>query len=142
MEYQKIINFLDNKPNQRSKFKTKNWAVINDDARGINNPNSQIKFKTSMPKSSFCDYSDAFILVSGTITVPNAGTAAALNNRKNIIIKNCAPFTDCISEINNTQIDNAKDIDVMPIYNLIEYSDNSSKISGSLWQYNREINVF
>ena len=71
--------------------------------------------------------------MSGTITVANAGTATVPNNRKNIIIKCCAPFTDCISEINNTLIDNAKDIDfVMPMYNLIEYSDKYSKAPGSL----------
>ena len=63
--------------------------------------NSQIKFKTSMLKSSLCDYSYVYILVSGNITIPNTGIAAAPNNRKNIIIKNYAPFTDCISEINN-----------------------------------------
>ena len=75
-----------------------------------------------MLKSSLCDHSDAYILVSGTITAENTGTAAAPNNRKNII-KNCARFTDCISEINNAQIDNAKDIDiVMPMYNLIEFN--------------------
>ena len=72
------------------------------------------------------DYSDAYISVSGTITVPNT------KNRKNKIIKNCTSFTDCISEINNTQIDNAKDIGiVMPMYNLIEDIDNYSKTSGS-----------
>ena len=92
-----------------------------------------------MLKSSLCDYSDSYILVSVTITVPNTGTAGNPNNRTNIIIKNCAPFTDCISEMNNTHIDNAKDIGiVMPMYNLIEYSDNYSKKSGSLWQYYRQ----
>ena len=65
-----------------------------------------------MLRSSLCDYSDAYTLVSGTITVPNTAAAANPNNRKNIVIKNCAPFTNCISEINNTQIDNAKDIDI------------------------------
>ena len=77
--------------------------------------------------SSLCDYSDAYIVVSGTITVPNTGTAENPNNRKNIIFKNYAPFTNCISEINDTQIDNAKDIGiVMPMYAFIEYSDNYS----------------
>ena len=77
--------------------------------------------------------------MSGTITVSNTGTAADPNNRKNIIIKNCASFTVCISEINSTQIDNAKEIDVaMPIHNLIEYSDNYSKTSGILWQYYKD----
>ena len=93
-----------------------------------------------MLRSSLCDYSDANILVSGTITMTGAATddaAKRLDERnKRVIFKNCAPFTDCISEINNTQIDNAKYIDVvMPMYNLIEYSDNYSKTSGSLWKY-------
>ena len=69
MEYKKIINLLDNTPNQTSKFRTKNWVEINDVARGTYNTNSQIKFETSMLKSSFCDYSDAYILVSETITI-------------------------------------------------------------------------
>ena len=79
--------------------------------------------------------------MSATITVPNTTAAgAAADNRKIIIIKNWTPFTNCISEINNTQIDNVKDIDiVMPImYNLIEYSNNYSKTSGSLWDYYRD----
>ena len=95
-----------------------------------------------MLKSSLCNYSDAYILVKGTISVNNtAGAGAAVNNNnKKVIFKNCAPFTNCISEINNTQIDNAKDIDiVMPMYNLIEYSDNYAKTTGSLWQYCKDI---
>ena len=115
---------------------------INDDARGTYSPNKQIKFKTSMLRSSLCDYSDAYILVKGNITVNNtAGAGAAANNiNKKVTFKNCAPFTNCISKINNTQIDNAEYIDiVMPMYNLIEYSDNYSKTSGSLWQYCKEI---
>ena len=88
-----------------------------------------------MLRSNLCDYSDTYVLVKGTITVPNP-TATNPNNRKNIMIRILAPFTDCISEISNTQKDNAKEIDiVMPMYNLREYSDNYSKTSGSLWQY-------
>ena len=75
--YQKIINFLENTTNQPSKFKTKNWIEKNDDARGTWNTNSQIKFKTSVLKSSLCDYSDPYILVSGTITVVGAKAEAA-----------------------------------------------------------------
>ena len=133
MEYQKIANLLDdNKSNQPSKFRTKNWIEINDESRGKYNVNSQIKFKTTMLKSSLCDYSDAYILVKGTITIEGAGADAAARQAderdKDVIFKNCAPFTNCISEINNTQVDNAKDIDiVMPMYNLIEYSDNYAK---------------
>ena len=142
MEYQKIANLIDDTPNQPSKFRTRNWVEINDESRGAYNVNSQIKFKTAMLKSSLCDYSDAYILVKGTITVNNTAAqgAAANNTNKKVIFKNCAPFTNCISEINNTQIDNAKDIDiVMPMYNLIEYSDNYAKTTGSLWQYCKDI---
>ena len=95
-----------------------------------------------MLRSSLCDYSDAYILVKGSITVNNtaAERAAANNTNKKAIFKNCAPFTNCIIKINNTQIDNGEYIDiVMPMYNLIEYSDNYSKTSGSLWQYCKEI---
>ena len=95
-----------------------------------------------MLKSSLCDYSDAYILAKGTITVNNTAAqgAAANNTNKKVIFKNCAPFTNCISEINNTQIDNAKDIDiVMPMYNLIKYTDNYAKTTGSLWQYCKDI---
>ena len=92
MEYQKIINLLDNTPNQPSKFRKKNLVEKNDDGHGTYNTNSQIKFKTSMLKSILSDYRDAYILVSGTITVDNTGTAANPNNSKNMKIKNCAPF--------------------------------------------------
>ena len=87
-----------------------------------------------MLKSSLCDYSDAYILVKGTITVNNtpAADVDANNTNKKVIFKNCAPFTNCISEINNTQVDNAKETSIMiPMYNLIEYSDNYSKTSRS-----------
>ena len=142
MEYQKIANLLDNASNQPSKFRTKNWVEINDESRETYSVNRQINFKTSMLRSSLCDYSDAYILVKGNITVNNtaADGAAANNTNKKVIFKNCAPFTNCISKINNTDIDNAKYIDiVMPMYNLIEYSDNYSKTSGSLWQYCKDI---
>ena len=142
MEYQKIANLIDNTSNQPSKFRTRNWVEINDESRGAYNVNSQIKFKTTMLKSCLCDYSDAYILVKGTISVNNTAAAgAAVNNDdKKVIFKNCAPFTNCISVINNRQIDNAKDIDiVMTMYNLIEYSDNYAKTTGSLWQYCKDI---
>ena len=137
MEYQKTTNLIDDTSNQPSKFRTRNLVEINDESRRAYNVNSQIKFKTTMLKSSLCDYSDAYILVKGTISVNNTAQGDAVNNtNKKLIFKNCAPFTNCISEINNTQIDNAKDIDiVMPMYNSIEYSDNCAKTTGSLWQY-------
>ena len=138
MKYQKIANLLDDASNQPSKFKTKNWVEINDESRGTYNVNSHIKFKNTMLKYSLCDYSVAYILVKGTIAVNNTAAADADSNNinKKVTFKNCASFTNCISEINNTQIGNAKDIDiVMPMYNLIEYSDNYSKTSRRLWQY-------
>ena len=120
MEYQKIGNLIDDgASNQPSRFKRKNSVKINGESTGTYNVNSQIKFKTTMLKSSLCDYNDAYILVQGTIIVNNtaAADADANNTNKNVIFKNCALFTNCISEINNTQADNAKDIDiVMPMY--------------------------
>ena len=142
MEYQKIANLIDDTPNQPSKFRTGNWVEINDESRETYNVNSQVKFKTIMLKSSLCDYSDAYILVKGTISVNDTAAAgAAVNNtNKKVIFKNCAPFTNCINEINNTQVDKAKDIDiVMHMYNLIEHSDNYVKTTGSLWQYCKDI---
>ena len=140
MEYQKIANLIDDVSNKPSKFRTKNWVEINDESRGTYNVNSQIKSKTTMLKSSLCDYSDAYILVKGTISVNNTAAADANANNTEKIFKNCAPFTNCISEVNNTQIDYAKDIDiVMSMYNLIEYSDNYAKTPESLWQYCKDI---
>ena len=94
-----------------------------------------------MLKSSLCDYSDTYIVVKETITGNNtaAADAGANNNNKKVIFKTCVPFINCTSEINNTQVDNAKDVDiVMSVYNLIEYSDNYSKKSGGSWQYFRD----
>ena len=140
MEYKNRTNLLDrravlNTSNQPSKYGTKNWVEMNDESRITYSVNRQIDFKTSMLRSSLCDYSDAYILVKGNISVNNTAAAGAdaNNTNKKVIFKNCAPFTNCISKINNTQVDNAKDIDiVMPMYNLIEYRDNYSKTSGSL----------
>ena len=112
---------IDDASNQLSKFRTLYWVEINNESRGTYNVNSRIKFKTTMLKSSLCDYNDAYILVKGTVTVNNTAAADA-------------------DEINNTQVDSAKDIDiVMPMCNLIEYSDNYSKTSACLWQYCKDI---
>ena len=142
MEYQKISNLLESTSDNLSKFRTRNWVEINDESRG-NYANSDIRFKTTMLRSNLCDYADSYILVKGTITITEAGDDAAARRaderNKGITFKNCAPFTKCISRINNTDIDNAHDIDiVMPMYNLIEYSDNYSKTSGSLWQHYKD----
>ena len=137
MECQKIINLLDNTPIQPTKFKTKKWVQINDDGRGTYNTNIKIKFKTSMLRSNLCDYRDAYILVKGAIT-PAPPPEGNQNNNDKDYFKNWTPFTDCISETNITQIDNAKYIDViMPMYNLIEYSNNHSKATGNFCQYYR-----
>ena len=128
MEYEKIANLLDSASNKPSKFRTRNWVEINDDIRGVYSPNKQTRFKTAMLRSSLCNYGEAYIIVKRNITVNN--TAAANNTNKKVMFKNCAPFTNCMSKINNTQIDNTEYIDiVIPMYNLIEYSDNYSKTS-------------
>ena len=141
MKNQKIVNLLDDTTNQPSKFRTRNWVEINDVESKERYDNSNIRFKTSVVRSNLCDYSDSYILAKGAMTVPNtaaAGTAGSNANKK-VIFKNYAPFTDCITQINNTQIDDAQKIDVvMPMYNLIEYSGAYSKTSVSLWQYYRD----
>ena len=99
---------LESTRNQPTKFRKKNWVEINDHARGMYSKNSQIKFKSSMLKSSFCDYSDAYIFVKGTITVARVlAPATADNVGKVVVFENYAPFTGWMSEINNTQIDHA-----------------------------------
>ena len=127
---------LDSASSKPSKFRTRNSVEANDDIRGAYSPNKQIRYKTAMLRSSLCDYSDAYILVKENISViNNASAGAAANNRnKKVIFKDCAPFTNCISNINNTQFSNAEYIDiVMSMYNVVEYSDNYSKTYGSLW---------
>ena len=125
MECQKIIILLDNTLNQPSKFKTKNCVKINDESRGTYIENNQIRFKTSMLRSSLCYYSNAYILATWTITVANTAAQGVASNsaNKQVIFKNCASFTNCINTIKNTQVDDAHDMDVvMLMYNLIEYS--------------------
>ena len=133
---------LDSASNKPSKFKTRNWVEINDESRGTHT-GYDIKSKTTMLRSNLCDYADPCILVNGRITITGAGDDDAtkpLDERnKDVIFKNCVPFTKCISTINNTDIDNAQDIGiVMPMYNLTEYGDSYSITSGSLWQYDKD----
>ena len=137
MEYQKIVTLLESTSDNPSKFRTRNWVEINNESRK-NYANSDIRFKTTMLRSSLGDYADSYILVKETITITgNAGTPAGTTEAqllaarqaderdKGVTFKNCAPFTKRLRRINNTDIDNAHDIDiVMPMYNLIEYSDN------------------
>ena len=139
MEYQKIANLLESTSDNSSKFRTRNWVEINDESIG-NYANSDIRFKATMLRSNLCDYADSHILVKGTIAITGAEDDAVASRaderNKGVTFKNWAPFTKCISRMNNTDIDNALDIDiVMTMYNLLEYSHNYSKTSGSLWQY-------
>ena len=112
MEYQKVIILLDNTQNQPFKFRRKNWFEINDDSRGTYN--SQIKLKSLMLKYIIFDYADAYMVVNGIITITGEraddDTNQADEEDKEVILKNYAPFTDCINEINNTQVDNANRI--------------------------------
>ena len=119
MEHQKIANLLESTSDNFSKFRTRNWVEINDESRG-NYANIDIRFKTTMLRSNLCDYADSYIVVKGTITITgegdNTGERQADERDTGVTFKNCAPFTKCISRINNTDIDNAHDIDiVMPM---------------------------
>ena len=133
METKKIINLLSDSTNEESKFATKKWYVIGSQtAKDKYNPNNSIKLETETIKSSLCDYSDAFILVTGYITV-------GADDDTHVAFKNCASFSTCKTEINDVFIDEANHISIaMPMYNLIEYSDNYSDASGSLWQFKKD----
>ena len=112
---------LNDESNKPSKFRTRNWVEINDDIRGAYSPNKKSRFKTLIVRSSLCDYSDAYILVKGNISVNNPAGAAANSANEKVIFKNCVPFTIYISKISNTQRDNAQSTDiVISMYNLIE----------------------
>ena len=133
MGTQKIVNFLNGCDNENSKFATKNWYVIDSESKCNNSQDDPIKSLTKSLKSSLCDYSDAYILVTGNI-------AATPNNVvAQVVFKNCAPFKNCRTEINDIFIDNADFINItIPMYNLIEYSDNYSDTSGSLWNFKKD----
>ena len=134
MEYQKITNLLGTTPNEVPRFITKKWIKVHDhlgNAEDRYKPSKQIRFKTSMLRSDLCDFSDVYI-VKGDITLTE------INGKRNrfLAFKNNAPFTNCKTKINNVLTDNAKDLDVvMPMYNLIGYSKNYRKTTGSLWNY-------
>ena len=132
---------LDIAQNRPSKFKTENWVEINDDSRGTYETNRQIKFKTTMLRLSLCDYSNRYILLKGNTPAANVTTATEDTNNigKRERLQNSTQFADYISQINNTQVDNAKHINVViPIHNAIEYDNHHLKTSGSLWQYYRD----
>ena len=127
MENQKIINLLNKDDIDSKHFATKKCYIINDEKNtnyGVNKDTGEnnadtIKYDTRVLKPNLCDYAEAYILVDGTIK------AAAANAKTRLALKICAPFTKCNLEINDEHVDTAKSLDlVMPMYNLIEYSDN------------------
>ena len=142
MENQKIINLLDEDDIDSKHFATKKWYIINDENNtnygvdrntGANNPDT-IKYNTRVLKPNLCDYAEAYILVDGTIRAEAANAAAT-----RLALKNCAPLTKCNLEINDEHVDTAENVDiVMPMYNLIEYSDNYQDSSATLYQYKRD----
>ena len=133
METQKIINLLNDSSNEELRFATKKWYVIDSQTtKGKCKQGDFIKFETKTIKSSLCHYSDAFILVTGNITV-------VANNDRDVPFKNCASFSTCATNINDTFVDKANHVYIaMPMYNLVEYSDNYSDTSGNLWQFKRD----
>ena len=124
---------LNGSDNEYAKFARKKWYVIDSESKGNYSHENPIKFLTSSLESSLCDYSDAYILVTGNITAtPN-------NAATQVVFKNCAPFEKCRTEINETFVDETDFINItMPMYNLIEYSDNYSDTSGRLWGFKRD----
>ena len=136
MESQKIINLLDSDDNESQKFATKIWYNINDQNTGNNaygngEDGTTIKFETKIIKPNSCDYSDTYILVIGNIQNKPANSVVAF--------KNCAPFRTCDVTINDEHVEKAEDLDiVMPMYNLLEYSDNYQDSTGSLYQFKRD----
>ena len=120
-----------------SRYVTKKWIEVYNQSEKNYSVNKEIRIKTPMLRSDLCDFSDAYIVVKGDITLEGDNNANKRN--KNLTFKNNAPFISCISKINGIKIDNAEDLDVvMPMYNLLEYSKNYKKTTGSLWNYYRD----
>ena len=139
-EYNKINNLLDSESENLSKFVTRQYVKVNSSSN-VYNENKSIRFKTPMLRSDLCDYSDAYVLVSGTITVTANAGANNIRDKKirPVILKNNAPFISCIMRINGELIEDADDLDiVMPMCNLLEYSKNYRKTTGSLYNYYRD----
>ena len=133
METQNIVSLLNGSDNENSKFATKKWYIIDSESNGNYSHHNPIKFSTKSIESSLCDYSDVYILVTGNINF-----SVGDNNTK-VAFKNCAPFEKCSTGIDGTLVDEVDFINItMPMYNLIEYSDNYSDTSGSLWNFKRD----
>ena len=131
MEYQKITNLFGTTIDEVSRFITKKWVEVHDQSGSAHDrykPNKQIRFKTSMLRSDLCDFSDAYIVVKGDITLKKTNRRFIDLRNRFLVCKNNAPFTNCISKINNVLTDNAEDLDVvMPMYNLLEYSKSKKR---------------
>ena len=142
MEAQKIVNLLNEIDDKKLKFATKKWYTIDSESKGSYTHKNEIKFLTNSLESNLCDYSDTYILVTGDITVTTRNAVnkgIALNAATQAVFKNCAPFKDCRTETNDTFVDYADFINItMPMYNLIEYSDNYSDTLGGLWAFKRD----
>ena len=137
MEYQRIRNLLGHISDKVLRFFSKKWIAVHNQSGETYNTNKQIRFKTSMLRSDLCDFSDAYIVVKGIVTVSADGRDRDEMNRQ-AILKNNAPFISCISKINGVLVENAEDLDiVMSMCNLLKYSKNYSKTSASLWNYYR-----
>ena len=141
MEYDKINNLLDSESESLSKFVTRQYVKVNS-LSNTYNENKSIRFKTPMLRSDLCDYSDAYILVNGTIAVNgivNGVENEIVRRDRPLILKNNTPFVSCMTKINNEFVKDADDLDVViPIYNLLEYSKNYRKTIGSLYNYYRD----
>ena len=140
MEYDKINNLLGSERENLSKFVTRDYVRVNS-LSNTYDENKSIRFKTPMLRSDLCDYADAYILVNGIITVTANAGANNIRDKKNrkLILKNNDPFVSCITRINGELIEDADDLDiVMPMYNLLEYSKNYRKTTGSLYNYYRD----
>ena len=132
MEFQKIINLIGD--DVESRFQTKDYVAVND-ANNNDYNGEEIRIKTTMLRSSLCDYSKAYIKVKGMVDFTNL----TAGKKGRFVLKNCAPFRSCSVKINHTVIDEQEFLDlVMPMYNLIEYSDNYAKTTGSLHNFHRD----
>ena len=160
MEYQKIANLLGTTLDEIPRFITKKWVEVHDQSGGNLNVNKEIRIKTSMLRPDLCNFNNAYIVVKGNTTVTKKCLLLMTLNhpiiqqlmlmllimqiimrlvKEKLVFKNNAPFINCTSKINGVKNDNAEDLDVvMPMYNLLEYSKNYRKTTGSLWNYYRD----
>ena len=137
MEFNKINNLLGPAHDKVPKFITKKWIEVQSQSGNTYNTSKPIRFKTSMLRSDLCDYSDAYVWVKGIITLTNLNNN--INFDRRLTLKNNAPFISCISKINGELAENAEDLDIVILkYNLLKYSKNYEKNSGSLFNYYRD----